>query len=381
MLTPGHCLGVLGGGQLGRMFVSAATTMGFHTVVLDPDKRSPAGQLATRHIQRPYDSPRAIEAFTGYCDAVTLEFENIPRQTLLEIAQHRPTYPSVQSLEKTQDRCVEKTFLCAAGIDTVEFRSISDADAPGITDPALFPGILKTTRFGYDGKGQERVSTPDGARAAFKRLGEKPCILEEEVALEKEVSVIVVRAADNEIATYPVAENIHRNGILHASIAPARISAERAAEATAIARRIAERLDYRGVLGVEFFITRDGRLLVNEIAPRPHNSGHYTIDACRCSQFDQAARVMSEMPCGSTTQFSPVVMVNLLGEVWDRGAPHWGAVLDNPNIKLRLYGKQSLRSGRKMGHFCLLGDDLDAMVDEAERRWRRLAKLPEGEDR
>ena len=383
MLKPGHCLGVLGGGQLGRMFVSAATTMGFHTLVFDPDEQSPAGRIATRHIARPFEDPAAIDWIAESCDAVTLEFENVPERTLIKIAQQTPTHPGVASLEKTQDRCVEKNFLRGIGADTAAFREVPDRNALPPDDTALFPAILKTARFGYDGKGQIRVAAPEAARAAFDELGDKPCILEQEVDLAAEVSVIVVRNTVGETACYPVAENIHRDGILHISIAPARISPELAEQAVATARKVAENLDHRGVLGVEFFITKDDRLLVNEIAPRPHNSGHYTLDACHCSQFEQVARVMADMPCGPTTQFSPAVMVNILGDVWDRGAPQWDALLEHPNIKLHLYGKQIIRSRRKMGHFCLLGprlgdnldDNLDNLVAEAEQRRRRLSNI------
>ena len=380
MLVPGHCLGILGGGQLGRMFALAATAMGYNTIVLDPDKYSPAARVAMRHIQQKFDDEGGVELLSEACDAITLEFENVPVRTLMKLAQHCPTYPGPKGLELTQNRCVEKNFLRDSGLDTVEYYEIPDKDALANEDlfAKYLPGIIKTARFGYDGKGQARVKTAEELRKAFETFGDVECILEEEVDLDTEVSVIVARDNDGKTACYPVSENIHRNGILHASIVPARVPSETAQNAMKIARTVAEGLDFRGVLGVELFVTKDGRLLVNEVAPRPHNSGHYTIDACRCSQFEQMVRIMSDQPCGSVKQIAPVVMMNILGDVWNRGAPQWKVVLEPTHVKTHIYDKNALRSQRKMGHFCVLGDnadDIDALVDEAEMRWRQLSNI------
>lgn len=378
MLAPGSGLGIFGGGQLGLMFVAAARRMGYHTLVYDPDAKCPAGEIATEHIKKEYDNRFALEDMANRCDAVTLEFENVPAKAVSHVARNCPLSPGVSALEIAQDRNTEKNFLRDCGVETVAYAEIDSAEAiekaiAGGMPP--LPAILKTARFGYDGKGQIRVDSPEHVRAAYEIMKDMPAILEECVNLKTEVSVIVVRALDGETACYPVAENIHRDGILHMSIAPARIDAETGKRVTAIATNIAEKMHYCGVLGVEFFITEDDRLLVNEIAPRPHNSGHYTIDACECSQFEQQVRVMCEMPCGSVRQCSPVVMVNTLGDVWDNGAPNWDVLLGHPGVKLTLYNKYEVRRRRKMGHFCLLGDNIEQMVGEAEKLWRQVANI------
>ena len=374
MLIPGHGLGVLGGGQLGRMFVSASQKMGYHTLVYDPDTSSPAGSIATEHIHAEYSDKKALDNIADRCSAITVEFESVPVEALIRVAQNCPTYPSAKAFELTQDRNIEKNFLCDSGIETVAFAEVTSPESLSALSARQvpMPGILKLSRFGYDGKGQIPVQSLDEAHAAFDRLGSKPCILEEAVDLETELSVIVVRSVGGETQCYPIAENIHHNGILHMSIVPAQVDDEIAQSVAKIGKLIATKLEYCGVLGVEFFLTKDRRLLVNEIAPRPHNSGHYTLDACHHSQFEQMVRVMCGLPCGSTQLFSPVVMVNLLGDIWDHGGPNWETLLDRKDVKLHLYGKHEIRSGRKMGHFCMLGDQIEPLKEKAQWLWRQL---------
>ncbi|MFN0317940.1 MAG: 5-(carboxyamino)imidazole ribonucleotide synthase [Burkholderiales bacterium] len=368
MISPGSWLGLLGGGQLGRMFTMAAQSMGYKVMVLDPGAESPAGSVADRHIQADYLDNAALEELARHCKAATTEFENVPAAALEFLARHCLVSPGAQSVSVAQDRVLEKRFLAGIGIEVAPFAVIEspgDTGAAGIA--ALLPGILKLSRLGYDGKGQIRVRTQDQLASAFRELGQKPCVLERMLDLALEVSVVVVRGFDDAIATYPLSENEHVNGILDFSIAPARVSEMIAQKARDAAICIAERLDYRGVLCVEFFVLRDGLLLANEIAPRPHNSGHYTIDACITSQFEQQARVLAKLPLGDTSLHCPAVMVNILGDAWQRGEPDWRKVLAHPRAKLHLYGKAQPRAGRKMGHFTLLGEELSAVVAAARQ--------------
>ena len=376
-VPPGAWLGLLGGGQLGRMFCMAAQSLGYRVAVLDPDADSPAGRIADRHLHADYLDPEALADLAALARAATTEFENVPAAALDFLARTVRVSPAAASVAIAQDRISEKTFLAGHGFAVTPFAVLrSEADARAV-DPALAPGIVKSARFGYDGKGQIRVAGAAEVPAAFRAMGGATCVLERLVPLACEVSVIVARSERGATSTWPVAENRHRDGILDVSIVPARVAPELADQARAVATRVAAALDYRGVLCVELFVTRDGALLVNEIAPRPHNSGHYTIDACVTSQFEQQARVLAGLPLGDTRQHEPAVMVNLLGDLWFDGPgatasrePNWPAVLAHPQAKLHLYGKAEPRRGRKMGHVtCLAPTQGEALaVAKAIRR-------------
>lgn len=364
---------MLGGGQLGRMFTVAARTLGYRVIVLEPDPHSPAGQLADEHITAPYDDQAALTLFGKACDVVTTEFENIPASTLEFLAQFCPVRPSAQAVKMAQDRIVEKEFVQSCGLSPVPFAAIRQPqDIAAAQGAVTYPAILKTTRFGYDGKGQVTVKSAAEAAAAFAELGEVDCVLEQRVDLEREISVILARSTSGEVRCFPVAENEHRNGILHQTIVPARIDVQLAEAAQAAATRMAEQLEFVGVMAVEFFVTRQGELLVNEMAPRTHNSGHYTLDACLTSQFEQQVRMVCELPFGDTRLLSPVVMVNLLGDVWHDSQPDWLAMLQSHNTKLHLYGKREARVGRKMGHYCTLADKLDDAIAQAGQIFQSL---------
>ena len=365
MIAPGAWLGLLGGGQLGRMFTMAAQSMGYRVVVLDPGTHSPAGSVADEHIAADYLDRAALQTLAHKCAAATTEFENVPADALSFLAQHCVVSPSAQNVAVAQDRIAEKRFLESAGLEVAPFAAILAGDDLNDAISPLLPGILKRSRLGYDGKGQVRVATLAEARAAFEKLGDVPCVLEKLMALRAELSVVVARGFDGATVTWPVAENQHAHGILDVSIVPARISAGLAQQAKQAAIEVATRLDYRGVLCVEFFIVDQDRLLANEIAPRPHNSGHYTIDACVTSQFEQQARVLCGLPLGATTLHGPAVMINLLGDLWTNAEPDWQHVLKHPHAKLHLYGKTDARPGRKMGHFTVLADDVDAALEAA----------------
>jgi 5-(carboxyamino)imidazole ribonucleotide synthase len=363
MILPGSTLGMLGGGQLGRMFTVAARTMGYHVIVLDPGPDSPAGRMADEHLRAAYTDAWAIEQLARNCDAVTTEFENVPAATLRRLEQSLPVRPSSMALEATQDRIREKTFIRKTGLATAGFEIIHAASDLEAAFARLAPPlILKASTFGYDGKGQVDVADLDELRAAFNKLGQVPCVLEQRVDLKLELSIVLARSVDGHTVCYPPAENIHRQGILSTSIVPARVEARLAEQARGMATRLANALDYCGVMAVEFFLTQDDQLLVNEIAPRPHNSGHYTIDACVTSQFEQQLRMVCGLPAGDPRLLSPVVMVNLLGDLWADGAPDWSQVFKRSQTKLHLYGKREARPGRKMGHYCCLQDDLERAI-------------------
>ncbi len=364
---------MLGGGQLGRLFTVAARTLGYRVLILEPDFHSPAAQLSDDHIIAEYDDEAALAAFGKRCDVITTEFENIPAQTLEFLAQFCPVRPSAHAVNMAQDRIVEKEFVRACGLQPVPFMAIhTAADIAPAVNSIQFPAILKTARMGYDGKGQVTVHSVAEAQAAFAQLHGVACVLEQRVALEREISVILARSVGGEVRCFPVAENEHRNGILHQSIVPARIDAALAAAAQAAATRMAQKLDFVGVMAVEFFVTRQGELLVNEMAPRTHNSGHYTLDACITSQFEQQVRMVCELPFGATELLSPVVMVNMLGDLWHGAQPNWLALLQSANTKLHLYGKHEARSGRKMGHYCTLSAQLDGALTEAAHIFQQL---------
>lgn len=374
MILPDATLGVLGGGQLGRMFTIAARTMGYRVVVLDPEPQSPAGGVADEHLRAAYTDRQALERLASTCAAVTTEFENVPAASLEFLAAHCTVWPPAKAVAITQDRIREKTFLREQGFPTAPFAVVRRReDVPAACAAIGAPALLKVSRFGYDGKGQARVDSVDDALAAFDGMDGEPCILEGLMPLQTEVSVVLGRGADGETAPYPVAENRHRNGILDLSIVPARVSAAVARQALDLAGAVAAKLDYCGVMAVEFFVLADDTLLVNEIAPRPHNSGHYTLDACLTDQFEQQVRTLCGLPLGDARLLAPVVMVNLLGDVWCERAPHWERLFRHPQAKLHLYGKREARPGRKMGHVNCVADSVEAALVLAETVKRELA--------
>jgi 5-(carboxyamino)imidazole ribonucleotide synthase len=350
VIPPGSTLGLLGGGQLGRMFTVAARTLGYRVTVLDPDPHSPAAEFATGHLNTEYTDPDALDALARTCAAVTTEFENAPAEALMALAERLIVRPSGSAVAIAQDRRREKTFFVERGFPLGAHAVIlSGLDFAVALERVRLPALLKTARFGYDGKGQARIDTPEQLGSTFAQWKGVPCVLEELLELEREISVVLARGEDGAVAVFPVAENRHSRGILDVSIAPGRIPEALAAEATAIASRLAAELEYVGVMAIEMFVVGD-RLLMNEIAPRPHNSGHYTIDACRTSQFEQQVRVLCGLPLGDPSQHTPAVMLNLLGDIWHGGEPRWEAVLRHAGAHLHLYGKREPRPGRKMGH-------------------------------
>ena len=360
MILPDATLGVLGGGQLGRMFTVAARTMGYRVVVLDPDKNSPAAELSNKHICAAFDDRAALEKLGRVCAAITTEFENVDANSMEYLAQFCPVRPSAKAVAIAQNRILEKTFLRDNGFETAPFAAInSKEDIEPVLKKIGTPALLKISQFGYDGKGQATVNNLAEAITAFEQMGSKPCVLEQRLKLQTEISVIVARDIKGNTVAYPAAENTHVNGILDLSVVPAQVIEKLAQQATKDARTVADKLDYCGVMAVEFFVVENDRLLINEIAPRPHNSGHYTLDACLTSQFDQQVRAMCGLPLGDARLLSPVAMVNILGDSW-RGdiPPPWDAVLDEPRAKLHLYGKREARTGRKMGHFTCIGNSV-----------------------
>lgn len=366
-ILPGSTLGLLGGGQLGRFFVMSAHDLGYRTVILDPDPDSPAGQLASLHIQADYLDKTALDQMIDECDAISVEFENVPADALVYLEKNRPTHPSSTIIKIAQNRIHEKTFLSKNGFPVVDFAIIEE---PRTLSKAFgkigAPAILKQAESGYDGKGQQVIHSLNELKESFEQFGKTPCVLEQRVKLKTEISVIIACGIDNQHATYPVAENIHRQHILDVSIVPARVPDTIARRAQEIALNLAQKLKYRGVLAVEFFITEQGDLLINEIAPRPHNSGHYTLDACLCSQFEQQLRAMCALPLGTTQLLSPAVMVNLLGGLWLPKEPNWRELFAVPSASLHLYGKKTARSGRKMGHFTVLSENTASALTQAQ---------------
>jgi 5-(carboxyamino)imidazole ribonucleotide synthase len=369
-------LGMLGGGQLGRFFVIAAHEMGYQVTVLDPDKNSPAGKIADVHLCAEYDDAKTLKTMAETCAAITTEFENVPAKTLEKLAESLTVRPSAASVAIAQNRVLEKNFIKNAGLPVAPFAVITQATDLPEDDSGLYPAILKVARFGYDGKGQARVKSRSEAQQAFADFKQEVCVLEQMLPLDLEVSVVLARDAAGNIASFPTAENSHLNGILDISIAPARCTEVIKANAQELAKKLAAKLDYVGVLGVEFFLVGK-QLLVNEIAPRPHNSGHYTIDACVTNQFEQQVRVMTGLPLGSPALHSDAVMVNILGDSWFAGAkesalePAWNKALSHSNLKLHLYGKHEPRKGRKMGHFTVIDKNLKTALN--------IAKIARGE--
>ncbi len=355
-ILPGATLGVLGGGQLGRMFAHAAQAMGYFTAVLDPDGDSPAGRISHHHVRTAYEDPDGLARLAALSDAVTTEFENVPAQALRTLGAERPVAPAADAVAIAQDRAREKAHFGACGVPCAPYAVIETPGQMEAVPPALLPGILKTSRMGYDGKGQARVATPAELAAAWEAMGRVPCVLEKRLPLAFECSVIVARGHDGACVHLPVQRNLHRDGILavtevHAGNVPADV----AQQAVAAAKSIADGVAYMGVLCVEFFVLEDGSLVVNEIAPRPHNSGHYSQNACDVSQFELQVRTMARLPLVQPRQHSAAVMLNLLGDLWfaqgpQERTPAWEAVLALPGTHLHLYGKAQAKPGRKMGH-------------------------------
>jgi 5-(carboxyamino)imidazole ribonucleotide synthase len=365
--SPAVWLGVMGGGQLGRMFVHAAQAMGYKVAVLEPAQDCPAGHAADHLLSAGYTDAAALDELAAQCSAVTTEFENVPADSLARLATKTFVAPGAAAVSVAQDRSVEKRFFtdCAqdSGVLPAPHRLIAAAADIDALPEELFPGILKTVRMGYDGKGQVRVKSRDEARAAWAGMGGVACVLEKMLPLAYEVSVLAVRGHDGASKVYPIAENVHRDGILFTTTVPGpNVCADTAARAQKAALVIIERLQYVGVLCIEFFVLQDGSLVVNEMAPRPHNSGHYTIDACVTSQFAQQARAMARLPLGDVRQHSPAVMLNILGDVWFDGDkpidPAWDQVVALPGANLHLYGKEEARPGRKMGHITFVAPTL-----------------------
>jgi 5-(carboxyamino)imidazole ribonucleotide synthase len=355
-ILPGATLGVLGGGQLGRMFVHAAQALGYATAVLDPDVASPAGLVSNQHVHAGYLDAAGLAELAQAAAAVTIEFENVPAAALVQLARRRPVSPSASAVAVCQDRAAEKSHFARCGVPCAPYALIETPQQLADVDANLLPGILKTTRLGYDGKGQVRVAGIADLAAAWGELNRVPCVLERMLPLAFEVSVIVARAADGMLVHLPLQQNLHRDGILAVTQVPAPdVAPELQQRAVACAEAVAESMGYVGVLCVEFFVLADGTLVANEMAPRPHNSGHYSIDACDVSQFELQVRTMAGLPLVAPRLHSASVMLNLLGDLWfdaegRERPPRWDAVLALPGVHLHLYGKTSPRPGRKMGH-------------------------------
>jgi 5-(carboxyamino)imidazole ribonucleotide synthase len=381
-LLPGSTLGVLGSGQLGRMFVHAAQTMGYRTAVLDADPASPAGLVSHVHIAAQYGDEDGLSALAQVADAVTTEFENVPAQALARLAATRPVAPSGDALAVCQDRAREKAHFRACGVASAPHAVIA-SEADLAVDPSLLPGILKTAGLGYDGKGQVQVESAAALAEAWDALGRVRCVLEQRLALAYEVSVILARGFDGTVVQLPLQENVHRDGILAVTTVPAPSATRDVLEATrAAAQRIAASLDYVGVLCVEFFVLTDGTVVANEMAPRPHNSGHHSIDSCDTSQFALQVRTLAGLPLTDPQLLRPAVMLNLLGDLWFAAGddvpaePDWPSVLALPGVHLHLYGKAQARRGRKMGHLTVTAADAAAARDVASAAAAALGIAP-----
>jgi len=354
------------------MFTARARTMGYRVWVLDPDPESPAGHLADRHLQAGYEDVEALAELAAGCAVITTEFENVPAATLTRLQADRRVYPPPAAVAIAQDRILEKQFLAAHDFPTTTFSAVvTESELEGAWLAVGGPALLKTSRLGYDGKGQAGVSSLAEARAAFARFGGVPCVLERRLELETELSVVLARSEQGTVMAFPTGENRHVDGILETTMVPAMVSPALAAEAQRLAGDLATALEYVGVLGVELFVANGGRLYINEMAPRPHNSGHFTQDACVTCQFEQQLRAICGLPLGSPELLSPVAMINLLGDLWAEGEPRWDHLLRDPGAKLHLYGKLEPRPGRKMGHVNILAP---TAARARERAWeaRRL---------
>ena len=356
MIGPGATIGVLGSGQLGRMFAIAARRMGYRVHTFSPDDDTPTGQVADVEITARYDDLDALRAFARNVDVVTFEFENVPIEAVAAAEEHAPVRPGGAALHTAQQRAREKAFLADHGFPTVPFARAATLDELSAAVARVgTPAVVKTAAFGYDGKGQHKVTTPADVERIWTAIGRQEAVVEAFVCLQAEISVIAARGLDGEIVEYPPFENRHRNHILDLTTCPAAVPEPIGRHATDIARAILEELQYVGLLCVEFFVTTDGELLVNELAPRPHNSGHLTFDAAVTSQFEQQVRAICGLPLGSTELLRPAAMVNLLGDLWAGGEPNWAGAFRFSDVKLHLYGKSEPRAGRKMGHITVLG--------------------------
>jgi 5-(carboxyamino)imidazole ribonucleotide synthase len=372
-VLPPATLGVVGGGELGRFFALAAQRRGYRVAVLDPDPDGPAMQVADERIVAPYNDSASLERLGALCDAVTIGFEGVRAGSVAHLEKSCIAVPRAESVALLQDRIGEKRFLRGIGLPVAPFVPV--IAAADLATAGCYPGILKLARQGYDGKGQARVTNAQQAARAWRELGGRPCVLERCVAVEMELSVVLARGAGGDARAFPVAENHHRGGILELTVAPARASPQLAARAVQTALRIAECLDYSGVLSVEFFLS-DGALLVNGIAPRPHNSGHFTMEACAASQFEQQVRALCDLELADPAPRSAAAMLNVLGDAWDAGEPDWGRVLGACGGNLHLYGKAQARPRRKMGHITILREHPADAAMEAERCLERLSPEP-----
>ena len=371
-ILPGSTLGILGSGQLGRMFALEAKRMGYRVHTFSPEKDSPTGQVADLEFIGSYEDVASAREFAKGVDVVTFEFENISSDVAKALEQIVPTRPNARSLHIAQNRLREKTFLKYHKFPVTPFAKVDSENAVlrAASDLGL-PLVLKTAGFGYDGKGQSIVRTPEEAIAAFKKMDVEEAIAEKFIQFDFEISVVAARGLSGDFAAYPAVHNTHRNHVLDVTIAPATLNPSLEKEAREITKGVMEQLDYVGTLCIEFFVTSEAKLLINEMAPRPHNSGHWTIDACVTNQFEQQVRAICGLPLGSTEQFKPAAMLNLLGDIWSNGEPEWSKVLEDPDAKLHLYGKKDARAGRKMGHITVTA----STSDEAKQKVLRLKHI------
>lgn len=367
IILPGGTIGILGGGQLGRMLAMEGRRMGYRVGVFDPVENCPAAQVADFFVQSELSNTHAVLDFTAHVDVVTVETELVPWKLLADVETRTTTRPSSSVLSLIQDRLVQRQFLHDHGFPQTPFASVKNqASLVHAAQHVGFPAILKKRRSGYDGKGQLRIVGEDSLQAAWREFGEVPAILEAVIPFKMELSIILARGLQGQIQVYPVAENTHRQGILHTTRLPAQVHDRVRARAEELAVALADALDYCGIMAVELFLLEDDTLLINEVAPRPHNSGHFTFGACVTSQFEQHLRAICGLPLGDVSLMRPVVMVNLLGELWEHGMPQWDHLLTHPQVRLHLYGKTQARPGRKMGHFLLLDERQDRALDQVE---------------
>ena len=378
VILPNSNIGVFGSGQLGRMFTIEARKMGYRVHTFSPDTDTPTGQVADIETSASYDDLDAVRDFARSVDVVTFEFENVPSATVEAAAEFVPVHPKGEILHTTQNRLREKTFLSENGFPVTPYKHIKLVDDLYRAAEALgYPSVLKTAGFGYDGKGQAKVHSPSDIEPAFEAMNGQQAILEAFVEFEKEVSVVCARGQDGGFVHYGVIENSHANHILDVSFAPAAVTGDVQAEAVEITRSIAEAFGYVGTMCVEFFLAKDGKLLVNEIAPRPHNSGHLTFGPCVASQFEQQVRAVCGLPLGSTDFMRPAAMANLLGDIWQNGEPNWAAAIADPRVKLHLYGKAEPKPGRKMGHITATAETAAEAVELVAAARRRLTPMAE----
>ncbi|MBE2179426.1 MAG: 5-(carboxyamino)imidazole ribonucleotide synthase [Chthoniobacterales bacterium] len=379
-VLPGGSVGLLGGGQLGRMFGIAARRLGYRVHTFAPSSDSPAGQISDVEVSAPYEDLDRLAEFAQDVDVVTFEFENIPSASLELVENLRPVHPRPEVLRICQNRAREKEFLTRKGFPCARHSLVkSAAEAAASAAMMGFPAVLKSADFGYDGKGQAKLRSAAEAAEAWERLDAPAAVIEEWVDFRCEISVVCARDLSGKVETFPVSENLHRDHILERSVVPARVDPGIAREAQRLAVDLARALDVVGLLAVEFFVRRDGSLLVNELAPRPHNSGHFTFDACATSQFEQQLRAVCGLALGSPRLLSPVVMVNVLGDAWVGGEPDWAALLSDPDVKLHLYGKSEALPRRKMGHFCVLKPSVEEALRAADAAADRLFRRADGD--